>query len=105
MTSSRIPIPPTQCMPQRQSCMEGASASTLARTVAPVVVNPEVDSKKASVKVGNCGESQKGRAPKMKAPIHTDAARTKPSRGESSPRAGPAVNSTTAPAPAVTRKE
>jgi hypothetical protein len=52
-----------------------------AKTVAPVVVKPETDSKKASAKVGTAPESQKGKEPMAEAKIHDNPTATKASFG------------------------
>jgi hypothetical protein len=52
ITRAIIPIPPNQCVRLRQKRIEYGSISTSLRIEEPVVVNPDVDSKKASIKVG-----------------------------------------------------
>ena len=46
-----IPIPPSHCVKQRQMFTLWGSDSTSRITLAPVVVKPDIDSKKASVKL------------------------------------------------------
>ena len=43
-----IPMPPSHCISERQNRMERGSASMSVRIVAPVVVKPDIASKKAS---------------------------------------------------------
>ncbi len=49
ITSSITPTPPIQWVRLRQKRIDFGSISTFAITVAPVVVNPDIDSKKAFV--------------------------------------------------------
>lgn len=49
-------MPPSQCVKQRQNWSGSGRTSTSASTVAPVVVNPDVASKTASVNESNHGE-------------------------------------------------
>jgi hypothetical protein len=59
-----IPKPPNHCVRLRQRSNAWGWLSILSRIDAPVVVNPDIDSKKASVKLGICPPSQYGRLPK-----------------------------------------
>ena len=58
------PIPPIKWVKLRQKSREWERTPTSLRIVAPVVVNPELTSKKASIIFGICPEKTKGRAPK-----------------------------------------
>ena len=51
MPSRMIPIPPSQWVMARHRRRLCGTASISVRIVAPVVVNPDIDSKKASVKL------------------------------------------------------
>jgi hypothetical protein len=53
-----IPMPPSQWVRSRQKRMPRGLASMSERTEAPVVVKPDIASKKASVKVGTVPCSQ-----------------------------------------------
>ena len=53
-----IPNPPSHCVRLRQRSRACGWLSILSRIDAPVVVNPDMDSKKASVKLGICPPSQ-----------------------------------------------
>ncbi len=50
ITSTMIPMPPSQWVRERQKRMPWGSRSMLSNTVAPVVVNPDMDSKSAAQK-------------------------------------------------------
>ena len=78
-------------------------------TVAPVVVNPDMVSKKASVYVGTVPSIQKGSAPTPDAQIHARVTTAKASRGPMSRGTAfrPAMNSRAEiadPAPRAARK-
>jgi hypothetical protein len=62
--STIIPIPPIQWVILLQNKIPGGNDSMSEKMVAPVVVNPETDSKKASTKLVVTPESIKGNAPK-----------------------------------------
>ena len=49
MVSTSTPMPPSQCMKERQNRMPWGSGSTAVRMEEPVVVKPETDSKKQSM--------------------------------------------------------
>jgi hypothetical protein len=71
-----IPIPPSQCVSDRHTITERGSSSMLAKIVAPVVENPDMLSKKASVYDGAAPLRKYGRAPTALATAHapvTDA--------------------------------
>ena len=61
--NTSTPMPPTQCVRQRQSMEAWLSASTSPRMVAPVVVKPETVSKSASMKNGISRLRTNGSAP------------------------------------------
>ena len=50
IVKNTIPRPPSHCVNERQNKMPCGRTSTLSIMVAPVVVNPDIVSKKASVK-------------------------------------------------------
>ena len=58
-----IPIPPSHCRSARHRRMPGGASLRFVRIVEPVVVMPDMDSKKASVKVKLSSHIQKGSAP------------------------------------------
>ena len=58
-----IPTPPSHCNNARQSKIPGGAWSKPRITVDPVVVIPDIDSKKASVMLNFSSENIKGRAP------------------------------------------
>ena len=64
MVKRIIPIPPMSWIKLRQKRMPWGMASTFTRMEAPVVVNPDTDSKKASVMLSGLGMRQKGNMPK-----------------------------------------
>jgi hypothetical protein len=59
-----IPIPPIQCVKLLQNKIEYGSISTFFRIDEPVVDNPEVDSKNASVKEGIVPLIRYGKVPR-----------------------------------------
>ena len=62
MDMTMMPMPPIHCKSPRQSSRPGATLSSPVITVAPVVVRPDMLSKKASVN-DNCNSpSQNGSA-------------------------------------------
>ena len=63
VTSTRIPMPPSQWVKARQKRMPREQASISVRIEAPVVVKPEKDSNTQSAKLANWPDSQKGSAP------------------------------------------
>ncbi len=50
MARTMIPIPPSQCVNERQNRMPWGRASMSVKIVAPVVVKPLIDSKTAATK-------------------------------------------------------
>ena len=52
MVKNTIPNPPIHCVSERQNFKAWGSRSTLSMTLAPVVENPDIVSKYASVKCG-----------------------------------------------------
>ena len=69
-----MPTPPSQCVKQRQNKMDRAMASRLSTTLAPHVVRPEKDSKRAGTK-RRLPENTKGRA--LNTPANTQPAVTR----------------------------
>ncbi len=67
---TKIPIPPNQCVKERQKRSPLGKLSISGITVAPVVVKPETVSKKASTKLGTLPEKTKGKAPKKEVSVH-----------------------------------
>jgi len=61
---TNTPIPPIKWVKLRQKRREWLRTPTSSNIVAPVVVKPELTSKKASIMLGICPEKTKGRAPK-----------------------------------------
>ena len=51
-----MPIPPSHCSKERQSRMPGGASSRPVTTVEPVVVMPDIASKKASASVSCSSE-------------------------------------------------
>ena len=64
MAMTIMPTPPSHCSKARQIRMPGEAVSICCRTVDPVVVMPETDSKTASVRLSCNSLKIKGRAPK-----------------------------------------
>ena len=58
-----MPRPPTHCVRARQNRMPWLSDSTSAKTVAPVVVKPDMVSKNASVTLSGEGMNRNGTMP------------------------------------------
>lgn len=67
MAKMRIPIPPIQCVKERQKTIPFGNASTSERIEEPVVEKPEQDSKNASAGLGMLPVATKGTAPRMPA--------------------------------------
>jgi hypothetical protein len=59
-----MPMPPSHCRIARHSRMPGGAMSRPTMTVDPVVVTPDIASKKASAKLRPSSEKANGRAPK-----------------------------------------
>ncbi len=64
MATTMMPMPPNHCSIERQSSSPSGSASSPENTVEPVVVIPDIASKKASTGRASISPSTKGRAPK-----------------------------------------
>ena len=64
MAMTTIPTPPNHCNRARHNKIPGGACSRFLKTVAPVVVRPEIDSKKESVNVGAALEKINGREAK-----------------------------------------
>jgi hypothetical protein len=58
-----MPMPPSQWVVARHKSIECGNSSMSVTTVAPVVVKPDIVSKKASANVGRMPELTKGKAP------------------------------------------
>ena len=78
--STSTPMPPTQWVKLRQNSSPFGSASTSVRIVEPVVVKPEVASKKQSTSEGMLPWKKNGSPPKNDTRIHPSATIAKPSR-------------------------
>ncbi len=78
--STMMPMPPIQCMRCRQMLIDGASASRPLIVVEPVVVRPEVASKKASVKDMPRPSSISGSAPTAGISVQASTTSMMPSR-------------------------
>ena len=70
-----MPNPPNHWVMLRHRRMEEGSHSTEAKTVAPVLVMPLMDSKRASVKLVSTPVAIKGMAPKRASTIHINTTR------------------------------
>jgi hypothetical protein len=73
MERTIIPIPPSHCVRLLQRRILCGSPSTSVITLAPVVVNPDIDSKQAFVKPGIDPEKRYGRVPNKPEIIHPSA--------------------------------
>ena len=71
MVKNTIPKPPIHCVNERQNSMPWGKPSTLSMTVAPVVVKPDIVSKKASVTWSMYPPMRNGSMPKAANAIHT----------------------------------
>ena len=69
--SMMMPRPPSQWVRLRQKRVAWGTISTLVMTDAPVVVKPDMVSKKASVKRGSVPPRMYGRLPKRENMIQT----------------------------------
>ncbi len=78
--NSIMPIPPSHCMVARHMCMPWLICVTSSSTLAPVVVNPDIASKKASLKLIGILQNMNGSMPNMENTTHTIAVSRKPSR-------------------------
>lgn len=77
--NTRIPIPPSQWVKERQNNMDLGSASMSVKIVDPVVVKPEQDSKKASATSGIAPDAKNGIAPMTEATIQVTETTRNPS--------------------------
>ena len=80
IVSSRMPMPPSQCVSDRQNSMPIGNASTSRRIVAPVVVKPDAVSKYASKILGMLPDTTKGNAPARDMMSQEDPTIKNPSR-------------------------
>ena len=80
-----MPMPPSQWLRLRQNSRPRGRSSTRTRMEAPVVVNPDMLSKKASVKEGIWPEMKNGRAPRAEMISQPSVTTAKLSRSMSSP--------------------
>ena len=67
-TRTMIPIPPSHWLKSRQNWIPRGNESGSGKMEAPVVVNPDIDSKKASSGEPATSDSQNGKAPNAAAP-------------------------------------
>ena len=74
MAKNTIPRPPIQCVSERQKRMACDCVSMSSMMVAPVVVKPDMVSKKASATVGTLWLSRKGSMPQRLNKAHVSAA-------------------------------
>ena len=79
-----MPMPPIQCVILRQKRTPWGTASTSRRMDAPVVVKPDMVSKKALVKSGIAPESMKGSVPNRENSSQAKVTMANPSRARSS---------------------
>ena len=80
ITNTRIPMPPTQWVNERQKSRQWGRASTSDRIDAPVVVKPDAVSNTASNIFGIDPDRRNGSAPKILYRNQTSAQITEPSR-------------------------
>ncbi len=66
--NTKIPIPPSQWVKDRQNKMPMGSVSTSSSTVAPVVVSPDTVSKKRINETGYAAGKHKGQSTEKKRP-------------------------------------
>ena len=77
---SMIPMPPIHCIMARQICMPWLMFSIESSTDAPVVVKPDMDSKKASLTDTGVELKMNGIMPKIEKTIQTIDVSRNPSR-------------------------
>ena len=82
MEIKMMPMPPSHCSMARQIRMPGGSTSRSAITVAPVVVTPDIASKKASVNVSGISVNSNGSVPNSGITIHASVVTRKAWRSE-----------------------
>ena len=75
-----MPNPPIHCVSERQMSIPLLHLSTSRITVAPVVVNPDIASKKASLTLRGVEQSMNGNMPNNEKTIHAMEASNMPSR-------------------------
>ena len=70
-----IPIPPSHCVNCRHISSERSTSPMFVTTLAPVAVNPDIDSNSASSGRSSCGSPLRtnGSAPKSAAATHVSA--------------------------------
>ena len=100
-----MPMPPSQCVRLRHSRKLSGTASMAGvpgppRIVAPVVVKPDITSKKASVYDASVPDNTQGSAPTSDSRNHASATMAKPSRTRSSP-VGRSTTHSAAPPPSA----
>ena len=78
--NTRTPIPPIQWVKLLQKIMHLGTTSTSVRTLAPVVVNPDMVSNRASTGLVKVPENRKGSPPITLMAIQQRATATNPSR-------------------------
>ena len=83
MMNTNTPIPPTQCVNERQKRHPRLIPSISVRMDAPVVVKPEAVSNMASMKFGISPLKTKGSAPNADMRIQPSPTMAKPSLGQS----------------------
>ena len=76
-----MPMPPIQWVRLRQNRMPRGRDSTSVSMLAPVVVKPDMVSKKASVKEGMAPEMRKGRQPNSEREIQAKVTMANPCLG------------------------
>ena len=97
-----IPMPPSHCRIARQIRMPGGASSSPTITVEPVVVMPDMDSKKASVKDRPRSENTRGSEPKSAMTSHALAVIMKAWRKLKVPRPERVVRIIATPTKSVT---
>jgi len=80
MVKKTMPSPPNQWMRLRQRRRLCGSVSMSVMAVAPVVVKPDMLSKKAAARRGSCPLKRKGRVPTTVKSIHDSDTQRYPSR-------------------------
>ena len=74
--NTMMPKPPNHCITLRQNSMPCGCESMLFMIVAPVVVNPDIDSKKASVTLSMAPVKMNGSMPNTAKSTHATVTRT-----------------------------
>ena len=96
-----IPSPPSQCSTCRQKFSDGGRSSSPVSTVEPVVVSPDMASKKAPVKLSPRSASSSGSAAAAGSSSQPSVTSRNPSRGLSSRLKGRVAMASASPQPAV----